>query len=411
MTELAINGGPKAKPTPYNRPNRYGEEELRHLAEAIEAGGLMYTAGSKVREFEEAAQKAFGCEYVIGNSSGTAACHTAAAAVGVAEGDEVITTPMTDAGVLSAILAQHAVPVFADIDLDMGITDPASAEGLITEKTRAILVVHLGGNVADMDAFMAIGQRHGVAIIEDCSQAHMSKWRGTVTGTIGDIGAFSMNESKHMSTGDGGFCTTNDPEIARLARLFTDKTYIRDGTVRGDQPLPFMGLNYRPNCLSAAVALAQLHKVEANVARRAEIGRRYFEELGDLPHLVLPKVLDGAEPAWWPLMCRYTADEPPRHEIVAAITAEGVGVSTSGAPARNLLHTELVRNKRFYPCTDEVPRFWRDTVYDPDSCPKVDEMNRTCLRLPMDYRYTDEDISQTIEGIRKVWRHYLSDEG
>ena len=407
MTKLAIHGGPKAKTVPYASPNRYGDEELAQLTDVIREGRLMVSAGSKVSEFEEAVCEQFGCGFAIANSSGTASVQTALAAVGVSEGDEVITTPMIDAGVPVAILSQNAIPIFADIDIRHGLTDPASAEKLITPRTRAILLVHLGGNIADLDAFMAIGEKHNVAIVEDCSQSHAGRWKGSYVGMIGAIGAFSMNESKHMSTGDGGFCTTSDPEVARIARLFVDKTYIRDGSITGAQPLPFKGMNYRPNCLSAAVALAQLHKVEANVNRRREIVARYFDELADLPHLELPTVLDGAEPAYWPIYTRYTGSEPTRDEIVAALSAEGIPIATSIGPARNVLRSDLIRTKHYYPCTDVVPAFWRDTVYDADSCPSVDALTRTLMTLPVDYRYTDQDVTETIAAVRKVWAHYF----
>ncbi len=410
MSELAIQGGPKAKPTKYSNPSRYGEEEKRLLCEAIDDGALMYTSGKKVREFEEAVQERFGCKHAIMTTSGSAAIHIAMAAVGVAEGDEVITTAMGDAGTTIGIVAQHAIPIFADIDLDSATATlcPKSAESLITERTKAILVVHMGGNIADLNAFLEIGRKHGVAIIEDCSQAHGGKWNGKVVGTLGDMGAFSMNESKHMTTGDGGFLTTNDPERARLARLMSDKTYIRDGSVgRGDQPIPFLGLNYRPNCLIGAVALAQLDKLPARIARHAAIVERYYEGLGDLPYLALPKVLEGAEPAWWSFPARYVGESPTRDELLAALRAEGLNVGGGMSPSANALRTEMIRNKRLYPLTDAVPHFWRDTVYDPDSCPNVDEMQRTVVFHKIDERYTDEDVQQTIAGFQKVWKHYF----
>ncbi|MFQ5808923.1 MAG: DegT/DnrJ/EryC1/StrS family aminotransferase [Armatimonadota bacterium] len=410
MSELAMHGGPKAKPTGYNSPNRYGDEEKRLLSEAIDDGALMYTSGSKVGEFEQAVQERFGCEHAIMTTSGSAAIHIAMAAVGVAEGDEVITTAMGDAGTTIGIVAQHAIPIFADIDLDSATAtlSAGSSESLITERTRAILVVHMGGNIADLDAFLELGRKHGVAIVEDCSQAHGGKWKGKVVGTLGDVGAFSMNESKHMSTGDGGFLTINDPECARLARLMSDKTYIRDGSIgRGGQPIPFLGLNYRPNCLIGAVGLAQLDKLPARIARHKAIVGRYYDGLSDLPHLVLPSVLDNAEPAWWSFPARYVGESPTRDELLEALRAEGLSVGGGMAPSSNALRTELIRSKRLYPLTDAVPHFWRDTVYDPDSCPNVDEMQRTVVFHKIDERYTDEDVEQTIAGFRKVWRHYF----
>ena len=117
--------------------------------------------------------------------------------------------------------------------------------------------------------------------------------------------------------------------------------------------------------------------------------------------------MDGAEPSWWPLPARYLGDCPKREEIVKALVAEGVWTSTGMSPANNFLRTELIQRRKYYALTDEVPVFWRDTAYDPDSCPNVDELQRTVLRLPVDERYTDQDIDQTIAGVRKVWAHLV----
>lgn len=217
-----------------------------------------------------------------------------------------------------------------------------------------------------------------------------------------------MNESKQVSTGDGGFVTTDDDDTARIASLFRDKTYIRDGSVgRGGQPIPFFALNYRGTGLHAAVGLAQLGKLPWVFQRRDEIARRYYRELGDLKGLQLPKLVDGGQPSWWPVAARYTGAEPARDVLVEALVAEGLTISTGMSPANNILRTELVRKKKYYPLTDEVPAFWRDTEYDPDSCPNVDELQRTVIRLPVDQRYGDEDVDQTIAGFRKVWGHLV----
>jgi len=405
--ELALNGGPKAKTKPYSLPNKYGEDELQLLREVIESGRLM-GPGGKVAEFEELMQNAFGVRHVVMVNSGTSALNTALAAMGVEEGDEVITTPMTDIGTVAAILALHAIPVFADVDLSTRLISPESARQRITSRTKAIMTVHMAGLPCEMDAFMALSKETGVMILEDASQAHGGKYRGRYLGSIGHAGAFSMNESKHMSTGDGGFVTTNDGEIAQIARWYRDKSYQREKKFpRGQEPCPFFGLNFRPTNLQAAVAIAQYRKLAGVVRRRAAIVRRYYEELSDLKDLELPKICDGGEPAYWPLPARYVGTDTTRDRIAEALRAEGIPVSTGMSPANNILRTELVSKKSYYPRSDHVPAFWRDTRYDPDSCPNVDSLQATVLRLPVDHRYTDEDVTETIAGIRKVWRHLI----
>jgi len=407
MSELAIHGGAKAKPTPYNCPNRYGTEELAQLREAVESGRLM-GPGGKVKEFEGAVAEAFGIKHVIMVTSGTAALHTALASLGVTEGDEVITTPMTDIGTVAAILALHAVPIFADIDLETRLISPDSVRERITDSTKVVITVQMAGLPCDMDEFMKIAEETGIKILEDCAQAHGGKYRGKYLGTIGHAAGFSMNESKQMSTGDGGFVATNDDETAHVARRFRDKAYSRDASVkRGEQPIPFFGMNYRPTALQAAVGLAQLRKLAHVVARRDAIVKRYYNEVSNLPHVDLPKLCEGGQPSWWPLPARYTGKEPTRDEIAAALSAEGITVSTGMSPANNILRTVLISKKKYYPLADEPPSFWKDTVYDPDSCPNVDRLQQTVLRLPVDQRYTDEDIDQTVAGVRKVWRYYF----
>jgi dTDP-4-amino-4,6-dideoxygalactose transaminase len=255
---------------------------------------------------------------------------------------------------------------------------------------------------------MALSEETGVKILEDCAQVHGGKYRGRYLGTIGHAAGFSMNESKQMSTGDGGFVMTDNEETARIAGLFHDKTYIRDGSIGyGDQPIPFAALNYRPSCLQAAVGLAQLHKLPDLVARRDAQARRYYEALGDLPHLHLPTIVEGGEPSWWPIPARYTGSDPETTAIREALSAEGLRIGNRMGPAGNILRTDLIGQKRYYPLTDEVPAFWRDTEYDPESCPNVDTHQANVMRLPIDQRYSDEDIEETIAGIRKVWAHYF----
>ena len=405
MSTLAIDGGPKAKPTPYTSTNRYGSEELSQIREVLASGKLM-GPGGKVRDFEQAMEDYLGVKHVTMVTSGTAALHTALAALGVSEGDEVITNPMTDIGTVAAILALHAIPVFADLDLETRLLSPDSVRERVTERTAAVIAVHMAGLPCDLDCLADISRATGVKILEDCAQAHGGKLKGSFLGTIGHAAGFSMNESKQMSTGDGGFVVTDDDDVAAVAGLYRDKSYSREpGIKRGEQPIPFFAPNYRPTCLQAAVAIAQLHKLDGVVRRRDAIARRYYHELADLPLLEFPRIVEGGEPSWWPIPSRYTGETPPRDEVARMLAAEGVSVSTGMAPANNILRTQLIREKRYYPLTDRVPAFWRDTAYDPDSCPNVDLLQGTVLRLPVDQRYTDEDITETIAAVRKVWKH------
>lgn len=405
---LAINGGAKAKTVPYSRPNRYGELEKRYLMEAMDEGILMCTRGSMVPRFEVAAAQRFGASHAIMTTSGTTAIQTALAACGVEEGDEVVTTAVADAGTFMSILMLHAVPVFADLSPDTVSAAPAAVEAVITPRTKAVLVVHMAGIVADMDAFLEIGEKHDVAIVEDCSQAHGATWRGQCVGTLGRIGAFSMNESKHMSCGDGGFMLTDDDETARVARLFIDKAYVRGATQRGEEMMWFAATNSRPNCQSAAIALAQLERLDENIARRAQIAGRYYAELADLPGLRFPTIPAHSQPAWWPVPVLYTGKDPNRDELLRVLQAEGLGINGALSPARGNLHTPVIRDRRFYPYSTHLPHFLEGISFDEGACPVADRISSQILRLPMDHRFTDLDVEETICGIRKVWGAVVS---
>lgn len=405
---LAIHGGPKSKTTPYRCPNRYGELEEKYVLEALDDRGLMMTHGSMVSRFEAAAADAFDCRHVILTTSGTTAIQTALVALGVCEGDEVITTAMADAGTFMSILALHAVPVFADLNPDTVGPDPDVVETLITPRTRAIIVVHMAGIVGDMDRFLDIGKRHGIPLLEDGSQCHGGRWKDRCVGSLGNAGAFSMNESKHMSTGDGGFITTSDDAVARLARLYIDKTYARGETRRGDEVLLFAAINARPNCLTAAVALAQLERLPENLAARDRIARRYFAELKELPDLRFPWIHPDAHCAWWPLPVLYTRDDPTRDDMVAALQAEGLAVNSALSPTAGNLHQSVIKNRQFFANRDAIPHFLEQVEYDEWSCPKADDIAKRVIRLPIDFRYSREDIDETIAGIRKVWKKEIT---
>ena len=412
MTDtLAIDGGTRIKTTPYSRPNRYGDLERRYVIEALDDKGLMMTNGSMVGRFEEAVARAFGCKHAILTTSGTTAIQTALVALGVTEGDEVITTAIGDAGTFMSILALHAVPIFADILADTVGPDPDSVEKLITPRTRAIINVHMAGIVGDMDRFLAISKQHGVPLLEDCSQCHGGRFGDRYVGSMGAAGAFSMNESKHMSTGDGGFITTQDDEIARIARLYIDKTYSRGEVRRGDETLLFAAINARPTCLTAAVALAQLERLDENLARREEIVQRYIRELSGLPHLRLPEIRRDVRCAWWPLPVMYTGDSPTRDTITHALAAEGLEVNNALSPCKGNLHQRVIRDRKFFAYTDRRPLYLENVTYDEWSCPATDKIAARVMRLPVDHRFTDTDIGETIAGIRKVWAHYFSGAG
>ena len=202
-----------------------GESEIELLRKVIESGTLTSTKGPMVKRFEQAFAAKLGVKHAIACASGTAAIHCAVAAINPDPGDEIITSPITDMGAISPILYQGAIPVFADVDpISLNVT-AATIEQALSDRTRAILVTHLFGNPAEMTAIMALAKRRGIPVIEDCAQAFLAESEGRQVGTIGAIGCFSLQQGKHITTGEGGIVVTNDDSHARHVRLFVNKAW------------------------------------------------------------------------------------------------------------------------------------------------------------------------------------------
>ena len=273
-----------------------GDEELALLREVVLSGTLNCTKGTQVKAFEKAFAQRYGVPHARAVTSGTAACHTAVAALDGEPGDEIITTPITDMGAIAPILYQQFIPIFADVDpVSLNVT-PESVAARITPRTRGIMVTHLFGNPCDVIGIKKIADRHGIPVIEDCAQAYLATQDGRLVGTIGEIGAFSLQQGKHMTTGEGGIVITSDPGHARWMTLFSDKAW-----GYGD-PKPdhyFLALNYRMTDLQGAVARAQLDKLDGVVARRQSTAAEMTERLADVDGITLPRPLPGATHVYW----------------------------------------------------------------------------------------------------------------
>lgn len=399
LPKAAIEGGPKAKTKPYRRRNRYGDEELKELQEALEQGTLFYAQGRKVRALEEAFAASVGCRFAIACSSGTAAMHGALIAVGVSPGDEVITSPITDMGTVIPILFQGAIPVFADLDPATANMTPESVAAAMTERTRAVVAVHLAGNACDLDGLRAVCQIHGIPLIEDCAQAQGCLYRGKAVGTVGDIGCFSLNEFKHISCGDGGLIVTDDEGLADRLRLAVDKCYDRRPGVTQRNPR-FLAGNYRMTELQGAVALAQLRKLPGIVERRRSWCSRLSEAVADVPGVLLPQPTEGCTPSWWFYLMQ--ADQDGRgvtaDALAQAMQAEGlpVGAHYIGQPVYRypLFAERSVFVRGSHPCYGQA--------YPEGLCPNAEAILRRCLILSVHEDYDDQDLEETALGIRKA---------
>jgi dTDP-4-amino-4,6-dideoxygalactose transaminase len=273
-----------------------GEPEIQLLTEVIKSGTLTSTKGQFVKTLEKRFAKLLGSKQCFACSSGTAAIHAAIAAIDPEPGDEIVTTAITDMGALTPILYQGAIPVFADVDPNTLNVTAESIAPRLSERTRAIVVTHLFGNPCRMEPIMELAARHNIPVIEDCAQSFLAQQGGKYTGTFGAIGCFSLQQGKHMTTGEGGLVVSDDPQLARRMFLFINKAW-----GYGD-PQPdhyFLALNYRMSELQGAVAVAQLEKLEEVVERRVRTARKLGDLIRDLPGLVLPDPADGDVHVYW----------------------------------------------------------------------------------------------------------------
>lgn len=393
----------------------FGEEEEKLVLEVVRSGRLFRYVGSKVVELERRFAELMGVKYAIACSSGTAAVHAALAAVGVSPGDDVVTTPITDMGTVAPILFQGAVPLFADVDGETYVLDPKSVEQCITDRTAAIVVVHLFGFPADMDPIMEVAESKGIRVVEDCAQAYLAEYKGRLVGSIGHLGCFSLQQSKHITAGEGGLVVTSDAELAQRAALFTDKGWARWASAHGLEPREyfFLGLNYRMTELQGAIALAQLPKLKWVVERRRELADRLTKRLEGLDCVFpLPKV-KGVKPSYWqyPLRVDVKRLRVSLHEFAEALRAEGVPCSAGyiGVP---LYLTKLFKERRTFaksgfPLIDN-PFYGRRVEYVEGLCPRAEEVLRQLLVIPWNEFYSLEDVDDIAEAVEKLVKYYSS---
>ena len=273
-----------------------GIEEIELLTQAIQSGTLTSTKGTFVKALEQEFAELLGVKYAYACASGSAAVHTAIAAINPEPGDEVITTSITDMGALTAILYQAAIPVFADVDPRTWNVTAETIKPCISDRTKAIIVTHLFGNPSNMTEIMALAEAHRIPVIEDTAQALLATHESQVVGVVGAIGCFSLQQGKHITTGEGGLLTTNDDALARRMFLFINKAW-----GYGD-PKPdhyFLAPNYRMCELQGAVALAQLPKLKGVIERRQTTAQQLTAKLQGLSGITTPWIDPRNTHVYW----------------------------------------------------------------------------------------------------------------
>lgn len=403
---LAIDGGDKAVKTAAGSGRRWGEPERKQLEAMLEQNSLFYWQGPQTKLFIERFKEFCPVNYAQSCSSGTAAIHIAVAAAGIGVGDEVITSPVTDMGTIIGVIYQQAVPVFADLGAGTYNLDVADVERRITPKTKAIIAVHLTGNPCDLDALKALADRHKLILIEDCAQAWGAKSRGRPIGTVGHIGCFSLQNSKHVTCGDGGIVGSSDERFGPLLQKYGDKggNRVKWGGFDG------FATNYRMSEPQAAVAAAQLTRLEAIAAKRAKLGNLLTEKIADLPGIIPHQVHPEDRAVYWFYMFRIRPEafRCNRSVFTKALLAEGAPVS--GGYIKVPLYGEPVfQNHGFFAGRWPVKEMGLTSMdFTKHKCPEAEAILETGIRVTISENMPEEYILDVAAAIQKVARHYAA---
>jgi dTDP-4-amino-4,6-dideoxygalactose transaminase len=366
----------------------YGDDEAKALLEVLNSGKWGSTSGDVVATFEQEFAEYQQAGHAICLANGTLAIAVALRASGVGIGDEVIVPPYTFIATASAALFVGAVPVFADVDPDTHLLDPAAVEAAITERTKAIVVVHLAGRPADMDAFTALGARHGLAVIEDAAQAHGAAYKGRPVGAIGDLGTFSFQSSKNITAGEGGAVLTDSPKLASALYSLVNVGRVPGG---GWYQHEVVGYNLRLTEFQAAILRVQLRRHP----RLQEIRERNARLLTDLLSDVDGVRLAPDDPAITAhgrhlFMLRVPALAAPgrREAALKSLAAAGLDrVSPGYVP----LHRNAAVLREAQAITDRLGQ-----PYPEPNCPNADQVSTDTLWLPQTYLLGTEDQTQAL---------------
>jgi len=385
-----------------------GEAELDLLREAIASGHLTSTRGTQVPRLEAEFAARLGAPHAYACASGSAAVHTAIAAVNPSPGDEIITTSVTDMGAITAIIFQAAIPVFCDVDPETCNVTAEAIRRKLSPHTKAIIVTHLFGNPCDMDPIMALAREHGIPVIEDCAQAFLATYKGRPVGTLGDIGCFSFQQGKHMTTGEGGIVTTANADYARRMFLFINKAW-GYGDANADHY--FLAPNYRLSELQGAVAVAQLHKLDGCVARRRATAARMDTLLADLVGAESPRITPGGEHVYWKYCLRVNPEE-----LGGDVGALGAYLKERGvfcAPryiVKPAFECQVIRDRvtfgdSHWPWEGAHMAGRAPVTYDPRDYPGTYDALANILVLPWSEFYTDAHVAALSEVIHEACAH------
>ncbi len=401
---------------------RFGDEELVYIKEVLDSGFGAATTGSMNQRLERAFADRFGAQFAITHCNGTATLHSCLAAAGVGPGDEVIIPAMTVISTAFVTLHQNAVPVFADIDPHTFNIDPADVARKITPRTRAVIPVGLYGLPADLDPIMELAREHGLTVIEDNAQCFLGMYKGRIAGTIGHMASFSFENSKHLSTGDGGIVITDDEDLAKKIRKFHGAGYSNieadEGRVRlrkdDFQNPSFLrhdafGFNYRLPEVAAAIGLAQVQRLDHYVALRQNIAGLFAEAIAGCEYLIPQFVPEGYVNSYWTYAMVYEGEKmlgvPWADFRRKFMEMGGDGLYAAWQVTYN---EPVIKEMAFYGkgCPVHCPLYEGPKVeWGPGLCPVAEDLQPKLMQLQLNYG--DMTVAeQKADALRRTIAYY-----
>lgn len=415
--KLAILGGEKTIATEFKRYNSIGSEEVQAAKGVIESGVLSqflgawhpdFYGGPKVKEFERMCEAYFDVKHAITVNSWTSGLVAAVGAIGIEPGDEVIVTPWTMCASATAILQWNAIPVFADIEPNTFCLDPVSVEANITPYTKAIMAVDIFGRSANMDALVAIARKYGLKVISDSAQAPGTYYKGRLTGTLADVGGYSLNYHKHIHTGEGGILVTNDDDIAERLRLIRNHAEAVVGPKGENDLVNMIGNNFRLGEIECAIGIEQLKKLKRFVELRQRAAAGLSAGLEGLSGLRIPMVEPEYTHAYYmyPIVVDVDSLGVSRSLIIEALEAEGVTGLVGGYVNIHMLpmyQKKIAYGSGGFPWSSEICR--REVSYAHGICPVAEELHeKTYIGFQMCmHELDDNEIGLIVSAFKKVW--------
>ena len=345
------------------------------------------TTGPKIAEFEQTVADYVGAKYAVAISNGTSALHAACFAAGIEPGDEVITTPLTFAASANCVLYCGGTPVFADVDPKTYNIDPEDIQRKITDRTKAIIAVHLAGQPCDMDAIHSIAREHGLIVIEDGAHALGSVYKGKKVGSMSDMTTFSFHPVKPITTGEGGMIVTDNEDFYKKMILFRSHGITRDDSMmtRNDGPWFYqqfnLGYNYRITDIQCALGCSQMKKLDRFLARRKEIVARYNEAFADCDNIITPYQLSDTESGWHLYIVQVKKCD--RRQVFENMREKGIGVNVHYIPV--YMHP-----------------YYQEHGYENVHCANAEEIYSHIISLPLYPGLTSEQQDYVIDTLKSL---------